>query len=322
MSPQLIARTRSESPIASVIIPTWSRRSLLRRLLFSLVRQDVGAAVEIIVVDSLSADGTSQMLKRFSRRVKEVVHLQTDNEISKKRNAGAALAHSSILVFFDDDMFLDDRTALSSLIREVKSAAGPVCFRVSYPPEWCARSVYYRFKQESHSRTNASGPRIAPWRFVTMAFGIYARQYFDVGGFDESFKDYGCEDHAFEFALREKRILSTLSQTASVLHMEPSKTFSVYRKKLVVTSSVTMPILFDKWPVAKAHGGISLIEGRFVGWLLRAMPHCVIERVSTGFGAILDAWPASSGPGVAFRLISRLFVVIAYLEGRSLRARS
>jgi GT2 family glycosyltransferase len=308
----------SNLPSASIVIPTWRRRALLRRLLFSIARQSVADRVEVIVVDSDGGDGTAGMVARFSRRVHPVVYLNVRNAISTKRNAGVVAARSDTLVFFDDDMRLDEPTALDDALRQLAGATGPVCFRVAYPAAWCRRSSYYRYKQRGHDVLNAMGGAVPAWRFVTMAFAITRQQYDAAGGFDEAFQQYGCEDHAFEFALQARGIVPVLSPTARIEHREPSATFGQYRRKLVATAQHSMPILLQRCPGARDHRGIAFMEGRLVGTVLRVLPTALVSRAVQGIAALLDRLPADCPPSV-FVPLTRLYVAAAYAEGRARR---
>src|SRR5690606_173588 len=125
---------------------------------------------EVIVVDSESGDGTDVLVERFSRRVFPVRLVQTYNALAAKRNAGAAHASGDYLVFLDDDLRIADKDALDAVVSEAAGQEAPVCFRVSYPPDWVQRSNYYRFKQYAHDVTNQGPREIPPFRFVAMAF--------------------------------------------------------------------------------------------------------------------------------------------------------
>jgi glycosyltransferase involved in cell wall biosynthesis len=313
--------TQRDLAPASIVIPTWRRRVLLRRLLFSIARQSIAPRLEVIVVDSDSGDGTAGMVARFHRRVHPVVYLNVRNAIATKRNAGAAAAHSDTLVFFDDDMHLCDVKAIEEVLGQLAGAAGPVCFRVAYPPPWCRRSSYYRFKQRGHERLEALGGEVPAWRFVTMAFAITRQHYDAADGFDEAFQHYGGEDHAFEFALRARGIVPMLSPTARIEHHEPSSTFREYRRKLVVTAQHGMPVLLGRWPGAFDHRGLAFMEGRLVGALLRVLPTALVGRVVQGIAALLDRLPADS-PEILFFPLTRLYVAVAYAEGRARRGSS
>ena len=115
-------------------------------------------------------DGTAELLQKFSRRVMPVRLIQSENSPAAKRNAGAGVARSRVLLFFDDDMHLDGHRVLETFLTELESSNRPLCFRVSYPGDWCRESTYYQFKQaESRPYEREARFDSEPRRFVSMA---------------------------------------------------------------------------------------------------------------------------------------------------------
>src|SRR6266550_1230707 len=92
----------------SVIIPTHNRCNSLRRTLLSMNRQRYDlSAVEIVIADSGSTDGTAEMVNCFSaqfaiRYISLIKRYQNDSPIM--RNVGALHASGEILVFIDSDI--------------------------------------------------------------------------------------------------------------------------------------------------------------------------------------------------------------------------
>ena len=308
------------SPIASVVISTWQRRALLRGLLFSLARQILPYTVEIIVADSESTDGTAAMVKEFSRRVRRVDIVHTENALAVKRNAGARAARGGVIVFLDDDLLMDGVDTLRKIIEESLHAQGPVCFRVSYPPPWIAASNYYRFKQMAHDQTNSGPELIAPYRFVAMAFCIRRSQFEASGGFCEDFRTYGGEDHAFEFALRRIAINSVLSRSASVVHLENSRTFLKYGEKLVGTSRDAMPMLFRKYPEARKVGS-ALLESRSTAIAVGVVPDWLLKVLFDASAYLVDRLPIQT-PRRVLRACGRIFQGLSYYLGKKQRMKA
>jgi hypothetical protein len=86
-------------PLFSVIIPTYNRRPLLRRMLESVMRQSC-QDFEVIVVDDGSSDGTETMVAEFSR----VIYLRQQNRgPGAARNLGWANAKGEYVAFLDSD---------------------------------------------------------------------------------------------------------------------------------------------------------------------------------------------------------------------------
>lgn len=104
-----------DTPLVSVVIPTYERADLLRRTLGALLRQTLHPAqYEIIVVDNNSADATRQTVERMAtgrsaagRRpvaVPDVRYMfEARQGLSHAKNAGLKAARGSIVAYIDDD---------------------------------------------------------------------------------------------------------------------------------------------------------------------------------------------------------------------------
>jgi len=97
--PHEIASRRAR-PLVSIIIPTYNRRGLIVESVQSVLGQ--GGAVEIIVVDDGSTDGTVEHLKalRLPARVFQIPHTGV---IGKVRNIGIGQARGEMIAFLDSD---------------------------------------------------------------------------------------------------------------------------------------------------------------------------------------------------------------------------
>ncbi len=86
----------------TVIIPTYNRKEPVREAVESvLAQEDAGDAVEIIVVDDGSTDGTHEALARFGDRIASL--RQDRSGVSATRNLGISHAKGEWLAFLDSD---------------------------------------------------------------------------------------------------------------------------------------------------------------------------------------------------------------------------
>jgi glycosyltransferase involved in cell wall biosynthesis len=96
-------------PLVTVVIPTYNRAALVPHAVESALSQTHGA-INVIVVDNGSTDGTLRALERFADRIQVVVELRRG--ASAARNRGLADAAGQWVAFLDsDDTWADRRIA-------------------------------------------------------------------------------------------------------------------------------------------------------------------------------------------------------------------
>lgn len=91
----------------SVIIPTYNHARYLREAIDSALAQ-THPAVEVIVVDDGSTDGTPGILSDYGRRIRAI--RQTNAGVAAARNTGLAAAMGAYVAFLDsDDIWASDK---------------------------------------------------------------------------------------------------------------------------------------------------------------------------------------------------------------------
>jgi glycosyltransferase involved in cell wall biosynthesis len=91
---------RVDSPLASVIIPTYNRARCLREAVDSVLAQEF-RDFELIVVDDGSRDETPQLLQSYGDSIR--VLRQENRGVSAARNAGIAGSRGELIAFLDSD---------------------------------------------------------------------------------------------------------------------------------------------------------------------------------------------------------------------------
>ena len=91
----------SESPRASVLIPTLNAEADLARLLPALAAQELPGGFELIAIDSNSRDRTRELLGQAGARVERID--RADFRHGPTRNRLAGLARSPLVVFLSQD---------------------------------------------------------------------------------------------------------------------------------------------------------------------------------------------------------------------------
>jgi len=175
--------------VVSVIIPAYNAIDYIDAAIASALAQ-TGVAVEVIVVDDGSSDGTWEKLQEYGDRIVPV--RQTNGGPAKARNHGARLATGEWLAFLDaDDEWLPEKT-----LKQLQAA------------EPGADMVYTnRFNVGDISRVKEiQSDCVSLWQgdvfeqlllvnFITTSSVMIRKNRFDhLGGFDESRTLIGVED--------------------------------------------------------------------------------------------------------------------------------
>ncbi|MGH7213703.1 MAG: glycosyltransferase family 2 protein, partial [Tepidisphaeraceae bacterium] len=101
---------------ATVVITTKDRKDELRRAVASAVAQ-VGAAVEVLVIDDGSTDGSSDMLRAEFSTVR-VERYERSLGLIVRRNHAAALATAPVILSIDDDAVLVSTHTVAQTLTE------------------------------------------------------------------------------------------------------------------------------------------------------------------------------------------------------------
>lgn len=89
-----------EDPLVSVIMPAYNSRAYLAEAIQSVLDQDY-QALELIVVDDGSTDGTPDVARLFGERVHVIE--QRNSGPAAARNRGVSVAHGEFIAFIDSD---------------------------------------------------------------------------------------------------------------------------------------------------------------------------------------------------------------------------
>jgi len=276
----------------TVVIPTHERRRLVVRLLEDLAVQldgepDVADSVDVVVVVDGSTDGTVEAVERLDFPVPLKVLWQRNHGRSSARNAGLGVARGELVLFLDDDLVplpgLLRRHRVSHEDAEDHVLVGPYPlqprpFPVAPNNEWFDQ-VYAELAEQRNigsadrfSIGNTSGP-VDVFRAI--------------GGFDEGFTGWGCEDIEFGYRLLNTGIEIRFDPDAAAEH----------RQELTVTQLCAN----------------SVSNGRNIVRALRLHPELVDELVPQ-----VPTVPSRRGVKRAARVLFRAFPVRRPLPYRML----
>jgi GT2 family glycosyltransferase len=166
---------------ASFIVPVRDNAERLARCLASIRANRWRGAVEVIVVDNGSSDGSADVARRMGATV---LHMPGER-VARLRNAGAERASGEVLAFVDADHVIDPgwlAAAMETLSRSDIAAAGAAY--VSPGSTWVQRA-YDRF------RVRTPGVTDVDW-LGAGNLAVRRDAFREIGGFDERLQT--CED--------------------------------------------------------------------------------------------------------------------------------
>lgn len=167
----------SNKPLVSVIIPTFNRKEILAKVIESVFKQTY-PALEIVVCDDGSTDGTREFIQSIQKRSLipiKYVNTETPNEynLAYAKNLGVIELIGEALVFCDDRYAMD-------------------------------REAIEKFMSKLHSKKWLFGDKGTGKRNFVENFGcIYRQEFIDGGMFNQSCKLYGFQSQ--ELRERYKR---------------------------------------------------------------------------------------------------------------------
>lgn len=182
----------------SVVIATYNRPELLRRLLLQLDEQTVPAErYEVIAVDDESRVPVREALADLTTRYPLVIERQKNGGPQAARQTGVGLARGHVVVFIDDDMqvgptFLeahlihhtDDRTAvLGRLLPDAAIASMPLF-----------EKFFARMLEKKAARYGDAGETLHGSGVYTGNLSVSRRLFLDAGGFDQSLRQLEDEE--------------------------------------------------------------------------------------------------------------------------------
>ncbi len=181
-------RTRSKTPLVSVIIPTYNRGWTIKEAIDSVLEQDF-SDYELIIVDDGSTDNTADILQSYGNTI-TVIH-QSNKGVSAARNRGIGASAGRLIAFLDsDDIWLPQK-----LSRQVEFFNNhPDALINQTEEQWIRNGVRVNPKKRHHKFSGMIFERSLELCLVSPSAVMLRRQLFEtVGLFDESLP--ACEDY-------------------------------------------------------------------------------------------------------------------------------
>jgi GT2 family glycosyltransferase len=250
---------------ATIQLCTYNRAALLERVLEACFDQTVADdSYEVVLVDDGSSDETPSVIERARLHAPcaFLVVSQENRGLAGARNSGIARARGERIIFIDDDVLVLPNFVAEHLRSHAASPEAIVrggAIEVESldelpPPVWSIKN----YSGNYFWTTNVSAP-LATIRAI--------------GGFDESFSEYGWEDIDVGLRLRARGVKAVFNPRALVYHFKPPLRASsieamVRQARAKARTAVALARLHPHWRAYLATG-INPAQRRFAAWRRR-----------------------------------------------------
>ncbi len=174
--------------MVSVVLPTYNRGWIVEEAVDSVLSQDY-PAMELIVVDDGSTDGTPEILDRYGDRIRVI--RQRNRGVSAARNAGIDAASGELIAFLDSD----DRWLEGKVREQVRFFRDhPEALICQTEEIWIRDGIRVNPKRRHRKRSGGIFIPSLDLCLVSPSAVMVKRRLFDlVGTFDEALP--ACEDY-------------------------------------------------------------------------------------------------------------------------------
>lgn len=178
-------------PIFSIVIPTYNRKTFLKKAADSILGQSF-PDWELIIIDDGSTDGTSGLITGYNdNRIKYIY--QPNKGVSSARNQGIEKAYGEYICFLDsDDYWNKDKLKIHKQYIDQYPR-----YKIFHTQEiWYRHGVLLRQKEKHQKPSGRIFPHCLPICCVGISTAVIHREVFtEIGMFDESLP--ACEDYDF-----------------------------------------------------------------------------------------------------------------------------
>jgi len=284
-----------ERPELSVVVCTYQRRATLQRCLASFERQSARGRYEIVVVDDGSSDGTAEWLAAWKPSVPARVVRRENGGLAAARNSALAVARGALVLLVNDDTIADPGLVEAHLAAHAER--GPriaVLGTFEQPPAALDNALMRVLEDDTlvFCYSQLRPGELHDWNaFWTCNVSVAAEDVRAVGGFDESFRRYGCEDTDLAYRLHQGRGVKVLYEPRARATHEHVLSFDDLerRNRSVARAWVRM---FRKHPGTLAHAYWSPYRARtradLDARLVAALPDRAVLEASARELARLD----------------------------------
>lgn len=255
----------------SIVVPCLGASEILAATLESLAAQDFDSMrVQAIVVDDASEPDLRKTVCSFGERwAGEAIYLRNTNNLGRaaSRNRGISAASGEILVFMDMDQILEPDflsrldegfgNDLDQSIRANTSVWPPLLKQSAFLRYYNSRFLGQRSPAELKQVDLNDLP---PKYYATTCMATGRTAVLAIGGFDESFRRYGCEDEDLGFRLHQAGIPLRFSSEAKSYSSDGSLTIERACRRLIDYAGISVALMLKKHPEYSEQMALGFLE--------------------------------------------------------------
>lgn len=256
VTPSAPAVTEVDRPELSVLICSYQRRDTLLRCLKTFENQTASGRYEIIVVNDGSNDGTREALDAWEARAPiRIVHRENGG-LSAARNSGLEVARGRYVLLVNDDTMAAPDLVEKHLAAHAKHGPARAILGTFEQPREALDNALMRMLEATDMVFCYAGldpNKLHDWtRFWTCNVSVGLEDVRKVGGFDETFRHYGCEDTDLAFRLEKECGTRVVFEPAARATHEHILTFDDVKRRAHTVASAFVRF-FKKHPEARLH---------------------------------------------------------------------
>lgn len=315
----------------SIVVPAYCEPEKVQRFMEAMrIICYPDNLIELILIDDCSPVSLADIAEIYAEKFKgKLIFLFHRNQVNSgraiSRNVGISLATNPLIMFIDIDNLLkpDAISKVVSFFRNKQYTAARINIRID--PDRVTKSNYLRYFDSRYlgARNISEGP--ISTRFFASDGIVLTKDIIDsIGGFDETFYHYGCEDE--ELGIRVSKANYSFNFLPDA-RAEDSDTPTLCRasERMIVYASKSFPVLKEKHPLCVKDSLFSFYEmmledksvlNKLMISIIHLLPLKTTRKLLLSLCEKFDA-VESKIPDFVYKIV----LALSYIEGGRLRLR-
>ncbi|ELP5713447.1 putative glycosyltransferase YibD [Enterobacter sp. DC1] len=313
----------------SIVVPAYCEPSKVKRFMDTILNIDYpDNLIELILIDDCSPVSLEEIAASYGEAFKDKINFsfhrnQVNSGRAISRNVGISLATNSLIMFIDIDNLLepDAIKKIVSFFHGKHFTAARINIRID--PARLSTSNYLRYFDSRYLGARNIPEGVISTRFFASDGIILTRDIINtIGGFDETFYHYGCEDEELGIRVSKAKYDFYFLPDAKA---EDSDTPTLRRasERMVVYASKSFPVLKEKHPECVKDSLFSSYEvmlddtrlpSKLLIKVVHLLPHTTTRKSLLWLCDKLDA-KAIKIPDFIYKIV----LALSYIEGGRLR---